>query len=688
MDSPLSFDIEADELDIFIEDVNEHLQALESGVLGLEDACDPETLNAVFRAAHTLKAVAGTVGHRQMAELTHTVETLFDHMRQDRLSPTPGVTDVLLNTVDALRALRDEVVTRQPSDVDTDALLARLHDLAAERAVDLVPDLPPPGVEYRERRPLSPEEMARLEDLREQGHTILDIWVTPRVDVFAPGARLLQAALALADVGRIVAQNPSQAELAEGKYDAGLWLLLATRHATAEVKEIIQDIADLRVPQVQSYDRADMPAAKTGAEPASGDSTRRGEDAMRAVRISVERLDALMNLVGELITERTRLIQIESTLRAEHGKGGTVGNLGDMVAHLNRVVDQLQQEVMQARMLPIANLFAKVPRLVRDVARAAGRDVDLVIEGEDTELDRSVIEAIGDPLIHLLRNAVDHGIESPLERAAAGKPATGTVRLTAAHAEGHILITVEDDGRGIDPARMRHAAVRRGLLSEEEVAQLDDDEAIALVFQPNLSTSDQVTGVSGRGVGMDVVQTNVKRIGGTVAVESEAGRGTVFRITLPLTLAIVQAMLVGLGQDVYAIPLAGVVESLYLSDVTVSSVKGTPTIRWREEALPLLRLREFFAHPRLADAPPDAKPAVVTVSWGKVHVGLLADRLIGKQEIVIKSLSPIAGNVPGLSGCTILGDGRVALIVDIPGLIGAAISQQRTAQAQQQGVAT
>ena len=215
---------------------------------------------------------------------------------------------------------------------------------------------------------------------------------------------------------------------------------------------------------------------------------------------------------------------------------------------------------------------------------------------------------------------------------------------------------------------------------------MDDNEAVALIFLPDFSTSDQVTGVSGRGVGMDVVQTNVKRIGGTVTVESEVGQGTVFRITLPLTLAIVQAMLVALGKDVYAIPLASVIESMYLSDMTVNSVKGTPTIRWREQALPLLSLREFFAHPRLADAPPGGQPAVVTVSWGKVHVGLMVDKLIGKQEIVVKSLSPIIGNVAGLSGCTILGDGRVALIVDIPGLIGAAISHHRAAQTQRQGI--
>jgi two-component system chemotaxis sensor kinase CheA len=263
----------------------------------------------------------------------------------------------------------------------------------------------------------------------------------------------------------------------------------------------------------------------------------------------------------------------------------------------------------------------------------------------------------------------------------------GTVRLNAAHEEGHIVITVQDDGEGIDPDRVRQVAVRRGVLSEEGAAQLDDDEAVALIFAPNFTTSERVTGVSGRGVGMDVVQTNVKRIGGSVAVESGVGSGTTFRITLPLTLAILQAMMVALGEDVYAVPLAGIIESQYLSDVQVNNVKGSPTIVSRGAVLPLIYLREFYAHSCLSDAPPDgAKLAVVTVAWGKLRVGLIVDKLVGKQEIVVKSLSPIVGNVPGLSGCTIMGDGRIALIVDVPGLIGAAVSHQRAMQARRQGV--
>jgi two-component system chemotaxis sensor kinase CheA len=516
----------------------------------------------------------------------------------------------------------------------------------------------------------------RARALHKEGYALFEINVTVSEETFAPSARLLQANMALMEVGEVVAQVPSQTDVASDQHEGYLWLVLATQSEPVILEALLEDIYDLATYHVSPFSfEGEVEVSK----PASGiiaparASVDRMEDS--TVRISVERLDTLINLVGELVTDRTRLVRVASMLEDQYGTsgaaGGTVGALDEMIAHFDRVVDQLQEEVMLARMLPIAQLFDRFPRLVRDVARTAGKQVDLVIEGEATELDRSIIEAIGDPLVHLLRNAVDHGVESPSERVAVGKSLTGVVKLTAEHAEGHIVITVQDDGRGVDPARVRQAAVRRGLISEEDAAQLDKEKAISLIFLPNMSTVEHVTDVSGRGVGMDVVQTNIKHLGGSVAVESDVGQGTTFRITLPLTLAILQTMLVSLGHDIYAIPLTNIVESLYLADVRVSHVKGNPATQWRGQALPLIGLSEFFAHPRRADiAAEEAKPAIVVVAWGKLHAGLVVDKLIGKQEIVVKSLSPIIGNVPGLSGCTILGDGRVALIVDIPGLIG------------------
>ncbi len=689
MGNVLTFEIEADEIEMFLQDVNEHLAAMEAGILRLEQTSDSDVLNATFRAAHTIKAIASAVGHRQMAEITHVMETVFDAMRKDGLSPTQAVIDGLLTVVDVLKALRDEVVTGQPSGVDAAAFLDSLRALAGRDdggRESEEPGFPASGA-TKTWFLLTPEQVAQARDYSEAGLAILEVEAAVRSDAFAQSASLLQAAMAVEKMGHVVVQRPSLADLTSGQHSGHLWLVLATQAGVDVVEQALGRIADLAEFRVQSYDPDGMAETSTDipvpASPALREPAVDAQDGRQAarlnstksVRISVERLDTLMNLVGELVTDRTRLIQIQEMLRVQYGKNGAVGALGDMAAHFDRVVDQLQEEVMEARMLPIANLFSKFPRLVRDVARASGKQVNLVIEGETTELDRSVIEVIGDPLIHLLRNAVDHGIESPQERIAAGKPPTGVILLAAAHEEGHVVITVRDDGRGIDQERIRRSAVSRGLLSEEDAAQLDDDAAISLIFQPNLSTAGQVTGVSGRGVGLDIVRTNVKRLGGAVVVESEVGRGTTFRVTLPLTLAIVQAMMIALGNDVYAIPLANIVETLYLADAITGSVKGKPVIQWRDRVLPLVHLRRFFD--RGDEDPVSGKQAVVTVAWGKLQVSLIVDRLIGKQEIVVKSLGPFIGNVPALSGCTILGDGRVALIVDISGLISVIMGQAR-----------
>jgi len=782
--SPI-FDIEVDELEIFLQDVNEHLQTMEAGILELEKGADPEILNSIFRAAHTLKAIAGVVGHHPMADLTHAMETLFDTMRQEGLAPSHEMADELLAIVDVLRTLRDEVVSGQAGGVDAAPILAQLRAL-----------LPPAGGASaraqetpRKIQGLTPDEAARAESVRQEGFALFQVDAVADREAFAPAARLLQAALALAERGEVIVQRPSQEELLEDRHDGRLWLIMATEVEMETIEGILSDVSELAEFQVQPWAPDKGPVARTAASPrrrgrrretleetigelfggigelvkldvkagaaemvpaelekvasperwqpagqksaasrarkspGNGRPQRGGRDNGRegetTVRISVERLDNLMDLVGEMVTDRTRLEQVQDTLRAQYGKEENVNTLETTIAHVGQVVDQLQDEVMRARMLPIARLFEKFPRLVRDVARTAGKEVQLVVEGEATELDRSVIEAIGDPLIHLLRNAVDHGIERPDERAAAGKSPAGLVRLTAEHREGQIMITVTDDGEGIDPEQIRRAAVQRGMLSEEEAARLSDDEAVTQIFRPGLSTAEQVTDVSGRGVGLDIVRTNIGRIGGSVTVESEVGWGTTFRVMLPLTLATVQTMLVNLAEDVYAIPLTSIIESLYLTDIKVNSIKGNPAIRWRGNVLPLLDLCQFFgrgsAAPLLSnmlardrqipasydetgasDGVPaiplervagggfssgpkqeKSKTAIVVVVWGKLQIGLIVNRILGKQEIVAKPLGSVIGNAPGLSGCTILGNGDIALIVDVPGLINATM-QTRT----------
>jgi two-component system chemotaxis sensor kinase CheA len=677
---PLVFDLTPDEVEIFLEDANECLQAMEAGILHLEQKHDPETLNSIFRATHTLKAVVGTVGHHQMAELTHTLETILDEMREARLTPTRTLVDKLLATVDVLKTLRDEIISQQSSGVDVASLLAQLDALKSGDDDSEKTS----ATSSSEVRQLTPEQTTQVAEMQQAGQTIVEIEVVTAAEVFAPAARLYQVAMALMEIGQIVAQQPALDDLGEG--DERLWLIVASQAEPDVVEELLSDIDDLAEFHVQPYSPESTGQPERVSTPTGDGHGVKPSQSEGTVRISIERLDILMNLVGELVTNRTRLVQIEDMLRVQYGKnGGHVSALGELIPHFNHVVDQLQEEVMRARMLPIASLFNKFPRLVRDVARAAGKQVNLVIEGEATELDRSVIEATGDPLIHLLRNAVSHGIEIPEVRLTMGKPPTGTVRLTAASVEGQIVVTVADDGQGIDPDQIRQVVVKRGLFSESdgEISQLTDEEVIDLIFKPNLSTVTQVTETSGRGVGLDVVRTNIEQLGGSVVVTSEIGSGTTFQLTLPLTLALVRTMLVMVRNTLYAIPVTSINGALYLAEANLNTVKGKPALDWQGEVLPLLDLREIFArpHPAIKPANPEngseVKPSVVLVSWGKHRVGLAVDRIIGQQEIVVKSLSPMMGHVPELSGATILGDGRIALIVDIPGLINAALRAQR-----------
>lgn len=685
--APLAFDIAADELEMFLADVNERLEAMEEGILSLEQKTDSETLNAIFRAAHTLKALAGTVGHRAMAELTHTLETLLGEMREARLPLSLTLTDELLVAVDALKALRDEIADRRPSGIEVASLQARLNLLYSQPAGQAAPATPAPAPVLPR---LTPAQATEIQTWRDKGYLLLEIELAAQAEAFAPAARLYQASLALLEMGQIVAQHPAPEAITET--DQRLWLILATQTEPSMVESYLSDIADLAEWHVQPFTFESAGQVKAvpsapGSRPPAPDPFP-GSDhnadklvltqAEGTVRISVERLDTLLNLVGELVTNRTRLLQLEAMLQAQYGKHDGVGALSELMPQFSHVITQLQEEVMHARMLPIAHLFNKFPRLVREVARTAGKQVNLVVEGETTELDRAIIEAIGDPLMHLLRNAVDHGLETPEARLAAGKPANGTVRLTAEALEGQIVITVADDGRGIDPAQIRQAAVNRGLLSNEAAAQLNDDEAIELIFRPNLSTATEVSEVSGRGVGMDVVRINIERLSGSVIVTSEPGQGAAFRLTLPLTLALVRTMLVSVRDNLYAIPVTSINGSLYLSDISINTVKGKPSFDWQGAVLPLLDLREFFTHPRLRGKSSNGvKPTVVLVTWGKVRVGLVADNILGQQEIVVKALSPLIGRTPGLSGATILGDGRVAFILDIPGLINAALQARR-----------
>ena len=420
--------------------------------------------------------------------------------------------------------------------------------------------------------------------------------------------------------------------------------------------------------------------AESGVAGETGGNTPVRKQQTQTVRVDVERLDNLMTTIGELVIDRTRIAQIGRLLQAKYKEDELVQYLGETSAHVAKVVDDLQAEIMEVRLMPIGTVFNGFPRMVRDLAQKFGKEVEFVVEGQDTEIDRTVIERIRDPLVHLLRNSIDHGIEIPDVRTAAGKPAMGTIKLTAFQEQGSIVIKVSDDGKGIDPKDLRVAAVKKRILTPEAAERLSDPEAIDLIFAPGASTAEETTEVSGRGVGMDIVKTNIESINGFVTVETTLGEGTTFVLRLPLTLATVQALLVSVNSTLFAVPVVYVLEVRRIEAREIETIEGKEVIRSRGSIVPLLRLTDVFGRDVIKQASDDRSAHVVVVKLGERLVGLAVQTLVEIQEIMVKSLAEGMGDVKGIAGASILGNGQVVLIIDIPTLIQTTLMKGITAQ--------
>ncbi|WP_300919617.1 chemotaxis protein CheA, partial [uncultured Desulfovibrio sp.] len=415
---------------------------------------------------------------------------------------------------------------------------------------------------------------------------------------------------------------------------------------------------------------AAAPAAngKAAAAPANNKAAAPGGDhkSSSTIRVDHERLDHLMNLIGELIINRNRYTLIARSLEGSEDSinvAEVAQSLSETTYAMARISDDLQDTIMKVRMVPVSSVFSRFPRLVRDLSRKSGKEVDLIMEGEETELDKSVVEVIGDPLVHLIRNSVDHGIEPEEQRLAQGKPAKGKVTLRAFHKGNSVAIEIEDDGKGIDPNKMREVAIKKGIISPEEAAQLDDREAIELIFAPGFSSAEKITDISGRGVGMDVVRTNIKNLKGSVNTYSEVGKGTRFTLSLPLTLAIIDALMVNVSGQMYAIPLDAVSETTKIETVRLTDVKGRKAVTLRGEVLGIVELSEMLGLPRSTETLPEVL-SVVVIHDNERRLGLVVDELLERQEIVIKPLGAYLGDLKGISGATIMGDGSVILILD------------------------
>jgi two-component system chemotaxis sensor kinase CheA len=635
-------ELSQDELELFVTEAEENIANLENGLLRLEREGDAALVAELFRYAHTLKGSAGAAGLVEMSQLAHAMENLLDEVRNGKRNVTSELVDTLLECVDVLRAmvlaLRDGEKQPDPS------LLVRKLSAFSE--------------EQRNQSDTSDQKVSMSSG---EICATLNIFIKPECPM--PSARAFQAYLIMSRYGEITSLDPPVSEIQAGraKYRLVAQVKLPDDNSLSEMEQELTRFGDLVVEVQRQKDGQKISEIVTAQREVETSAAPQAE--LQSVRVSIEQMDALLNLVGELVIERARL---ERGVRkvAELNGNGIAEELQGVTERVSRIVSQLQEALTRTRMVPLNVVFARFPRLVRELARSMNKRVQLKIEGEDTEIDRALVEKLNECLVHLIRNAIDHGIEPPDERTAAGKPPEGLIEISASQSEGSVIVVVRDDGRGIDPNKIRRKAIERGLLTEEQASSLSDDDAIQFIFRSGFSTKEEVSEVSGRGVGMDAVKAAMEQIGGTIDLHSQIGAGTTVTLRLPLTLAIIPALLVRVGGRLFALPMHSVTEVLDLQRSDIQEIgTGEKVLVLRGNPLPLFSLAKLLGIPNGG-----TEGTGVIVRQQEKLIAMSVEGVEGKDEIVIKPLGYPLHNLRSFIGATILGDGSIALIVDLNGL--------------------
>ena len=672
-------DITQEDLQVFLDEAEEQLQSLDENIVAIEGRDDSSDLiQKIFRAAHTLKGSSAMLGYQEMTDLGHAMETLLDSVRKGSLAPTTNVVDALLHSLDKLRLLKDALIEPPDGPIDVSDVVAELN--AAGGGESALPEITAAVAELK----LTEEEQASVAELLKTQPKAKAVMVSATLmDGCEWGAvRWFQVLGELSEAGQLIASSPTQQQIEEEEAGTSLEAIVVGEIDEEELVQHVRAVADIETAETEEYEVESDISDNKAASAAAGAGTKTAQ----TIRVDVERLDLMMNVIGELVIDRGRISQIGRDLEAKYRDEPLVTDLSKTSAHIVKVVTELQDRVMEIRMLPIGTVFGGFPRLVRDLAQSLDKKVEFEVAGQDTEIDRTVIERVRDPIVHLLRNAVDHGLETPKDRRKVRKSEKGVLTLSAYHEQGHIVVEVGDDGRGIDPDALRASAVKNGFLKKEAAANLTDQEACELVFLAGNSTANKTTDVSGRGVGMDIVRSNIEAIGGFVSLESEVGRGTCFKLRLPLTLATVQSLLVKSDGDVFAVPLVYVLETRRVPRDDVHIVNHHEVFNLRGMVLPLVRLTDAVGW-TVRRRNKTEEEYVVVVRAGETQIGLVVDSVIEPQEIVVKPLGSFIGDVRGVAGASILGDGGVALILDIATMInsarhGGAFSAARSLEAE------
>ena len=689
-------------LEIFIDESEEHLQTLSDCIMVLEKEPDnKDTINEVFRAAHSLKGMAGTMGFKRMQHLTHDMENVFQEVRSDHIKVTSGMIDLLFKCLDALEGYVDNIKsTSDEGTEDNEVIIKELNDFIAKtegaeetgntetsEAKEAAPESTQEEKAGQEKIELTNDEKKAIREAESNGQHIYVMTVHIQKDCLLKAARAFLVFKAVEDFGQILVYRPSSQDIEDEKFEFEFSFFLASEESEDKIVAAAKAVSEIEkvdaeeihldeyVKEAEAQEEqqakeataeqkeapAEAPKAAEKKTPAANAKKQTNAKPVtgRTVRVDIEKLDALMNQVSELIIAKNSLVSISSNESGEYQNQ----SFHEQIEYLERITTNLHESVMKVRMVPIESVVNKFPRMIRDLSRKLGKKMELYMTGEDTELDRTVVDQIGDPLQHLLRNSADHGLEDNATRVERGKPEVGSIFLKAFQEGNNVIIEVGDDGNGIDGAAVRDKAVVRGVITAEQAENMSQKEIINILFLPSFSMAKKITDISGRGVGLDVVKSNIEALGGDVEVRTQLGEGTTFIVRLPLTLAIIQALMVEIRDEKYAIALGSIsnIESIPVNEIKY--VQAQEVIHLRGAVIPLIRLDQVLDMEEKQEEPENL--TVVIVKKGDSLAGLVVDNLIGQQEIVIKSLGKYINNNKIISGATILGDGEVALILDV-----------------------
>lgn len=641
----------------FLVEAFELIEQLDQDLVELEsNPEDLELLNGIFRVAHTVKGASSFLNFDVLTHLTHHMEDVLNKARHGELAITPDIMDVILESVDLMKALLETIRdTSADGGIDVSACVAKLDKITGG---DGNVESPVAVAQPEQVQP----EVVEVEEVQEEDEPDYENMSDEDVE---------------AEIERLLAQRQEEdRKKREAKIAAGEKVPSLEPDSEAvedEPKKEEPKVAPTPAPAPTAQNSTPKQETPKAAAPAK----KAPATVEQTIRVDVKRLDHLMNLIGELVLAKNRLIKINDDVEARYEGEEFLEELNQVVSIVSIVTTDLQIAVMKTRMLPVGKVFNKFPRMIRDLSRELNKKIELEISGEDTELDKSLVEEIGDPLVHIIRNSCDHGIETPEDRVKSGKPELGTIKLKAYNEGNQIVIQIDDDGKGLDGAMLKSKSLEKGIITEKEADNMSDKEAFNLIFKPGFSTASSVTNVSGRGVGMDVVKTNIEKLNGLIDIDSEVGKGTSIKLKIPLTLAIIQALLVGVQEEHYAIPLASVLETVRISKDEIYTVEGKNVMRLREEVLSLVHIGDIFEVDKILDA--SEHTYVVVLGLGTSKLGLIVDSLVGQEEIVIKSLGEYLKGIEGVAGATIRGDGGVTLIVDVAALMEMAKNVKATA---------